>query len=293
MALTNAIDASIIEQIEVKKIHPSKFAIRNKFQEKPDELEALRSSIREQGLLQPILVRPSNYGYEIIAGHRRYEALRLLHIRVIPCRICELTDKEAYEVQLIENIHRKSIDPIEEAEAFKRYVIEFGWGGVSELARRIGKSEEYVSQRIQILKLPENIQNQLTKGRISVSQAQELLTVPPETRAEVAEQVIRHHLTIKEIREIKRLTVDRIEESDDNSIYSRSTFTELDILARKAGLLLKVQLKKMDDLIEEANLTIEDSAERKEIVNLFMELRLKTHSMIDETILFSKKNTKL
>jgi ParB family chromosome partitioning protein len=293
MALTNAIDASIIEQIEVKKIHPSKFAIRNRFLENPDEVEALRSSIREQGLLQPILVRPSNYGYEIIAGHRRYEACRLLHMRVIPCRICELTDKEAYEIQLIENIHRKSIDPIEEAEAFKRYVIEFGWGGISELARRIGKSEEYVSQRIQILKLPENIQNQLIIGDISVSQAQELLGMPPETRAGFVEQVIRHHLTVKEIREIKRLRVDRTEESDDNSVYSRSTFNGLDILARKVGLLLKVQLKKIDDLIEEANLTIEDPSQRKEVVNLFMELRLKTHSMIDETILFNKKQYKL
>jgi ParB family chromosome partitioning protein len=117
--------------------------------------------------------------------------------------------------------------------------------------------------------------------------------MPPETRVGFVEQVIRHHLTVKEIREIKRLRVDRTEESDDNGVYSRSTFNGLDILARKVGLLLKVQLKKIDDLIEEANLTIEDPSQRKEVVNLFMELRLKTHSMIDETILFNKKQYKL
>ena len=149
------VDSSVVEQIEMKMIRPSQFAIRDKFQRSHLDCEALVNSIREHGLLQPILIRPLEHGFEIVAGHRRFQACRTLRWRFIPSKIRELSDKQAYEIQLTENIQRKSMDPIEEAEAFRRYVIDFGWGGVSELARKIGKSEEYVSHHMQLLKLPD------------------------------------------------------------------------------------------------------------------------------------------
>src|SRR5688500_14088169 len=138
------VDTSIVEQIEIKMIRPSQFAIRDKFQKISPEVETLAASIREHGLLQPILIRPLDHGFEIVAGHRRFQACRSLRWRFISCKIRELSDKQAFEIQLTENIQRKSMDPIEEAEAFRRYVVEFGWGGVSELAKKVAKSEEYV-----------------------------------------------------------------------------------------------------------------------------------------------------
>ncbi len=151
------VDTSIVEQIEMKMIRPSQFAIRDKFQKIAPEDDALICSIREHGLLQPILIRPLVHDFEIVAGHRRFKACRSLRWRFIPCKLREMSDKQAYEIQLTENIQRKSMDPVEEAEAFRRYVIDFGWGGVSELAKKLGKSEEYVSHRIQLLKLPDEI----------------------------------------------------------------------------------------------------------------------------------------
>ena len=151
------VDTSIIEQIEMKMIHPSSFAVRDKFQKYCEDDESLIMSIREHGLIQPILIRPLSHGFEIVAGHRRYQACKSLRWRFIPCKIREMTNKQAFEIQLSENIQRKSMDPIEEAEAFRRYVIDFGWGGISDLAKKIGKSEEYVSHRIQLLKLSEEI----------------------------------------------------------------------------------------------------------------------------------------
>ncbi|MGZ5547406.1 MAG: ParB/RepB/Spo0J family partition protein, partial [Nitrososphaeraceae archaeon] len=151
------VDTSIIEQIEIKMIRPSSFAVRDKFQKYCEDDESLIISIREHGLIQPILIRPLSHGFEIVAGHRRYQACKSLRWRFIPCKIREMTNKQAFEIQLSENIQRKSMDPIEEAEAFRRYVIDFGWGGVSDLAKKIGKSEEYVSHRIQLLKLSEEI----------------------------------------------------------------------------------------------------------------------------------------
>src|SRR5919198_261901 len=179
------VDTSIVEQIEVRMIRPSPFAIRDKFQKMTRGDDTLINSIREHGLLQPILIRPVGHGFEIVAGHRRFKACRSLRWRFIPCKLREMSDKQAYEIQLTENIQRKSMDPIEEAEAFRRYVIDFGWGGVSELAKKIGKSEEYVSHRIQLLKLSPEIKEQIIRSNLNVSQALELTTIPSDRQDEI------------------------------------------------------------------------------------------------------------
>src|SRR5918911_2900761 len=174
------VDASIVEQIEMKMIHPSRFAIRDKFQKDSPDDNALANSIREHGLLQPILIRPFGQSFEIVAGNRRFQACRSLRWRSMPCRIREFSDKQAYELQLTENIQRKSMDPIEEAEAFRRYVIDFGWGGVTELARKLAMSEEYVSHHMQLLKLPDEIKQKIVSNSLKVSQAIEIVQVPYE-----------------------------------------------------------------------------------------------------------------
>ena len=102
----------------------------------------LTSSIRQQGLLEPIVVRPLDDGFEVVAGNRRLDACKKAGMRKISCNILYLSDKEAYEVSLIENVQHKTLDAIEEAEAFKSYVEEYGYGGESELASRIGKSQQ-------------------------------------------------------------------------------------------------------------------------------------------------------
>jgi ParB family transcriptional regulator, chromosome partitioning protein len=197
------VDTSIIEQIEMKMIRHSSFAVRDKFQKYSEDDESLVTSIREHGLIQPILIRPLSHGFEIVAGHRRYQACKSLRWRFIPCKIREMTDKQAFEIQLSENIQRKSMDPIEEAEAFRRYVIDFGWGGVSDLAKKIGKSEEYVSHRIQILKLPEEIKTKIASHMLNVSKAIEISAIPLEKQSQIVGEIIENNLSVKRIRELK------------------------------------------------------------------------------------------
>ena len=180
------IDTSIVEQIEMKMIRPSEFAVRDQFLKDGSQDETLMNSIKEHGLLSPILVRPLSHGFEIVAGHRRFKTCRSLRWRFVPCKIREMTDKQAFEIQLTENIQRKSMDPVEEeTEAFRRYVVDFGWGGVSELAKKIGKSEEYVSHRIQLLRLPEDIKERIINSKINVSQALELTSIPSDRQSEI------------------------------------------------------------------------------------------------------------
>jgi len=282
-------DTSIVEQIEIKMIRPSQFAIRDRFQKMAPEDDTLICSIREHGLLQPILIRPLVNGFEIVAGHRRFKACRSLRWRFIPCKLREMSDKQAYEIQLTENIQRKSMDPIEEAEAFRRYVIDFGWGGVSELAKKLGKSEEYVSHRIQLLKLPDDIKQQILTDRLKVSQALELSNIPSERQSEIISQVINNNLTVRQIREVKSILR---EEGvfGDQLTHCKSIAKSVQVVrvTKKTSLALKVTLARVDNLIDEVHSTIEPE-QRAEITNFLMALRLKIHSMIDETIRF--KNT--
>ena len=285
------VDASIVEQIEMKMIHPSQFAIRDKFQKSSPDDDALVNSIREHGLLQPILIRPFGQGFEIVAGHRRFQACRSLRWRSMPCRIREISDKQAYELQLTENIQRKSMDPIEEAEAFRRYVIDFGWGGVSELARKLGMSEEYISHRIQLLKLPDEIKQQILAQRLNVSQAIELSNIPLQTQSEIISQVIKNSLTVRQIREVKSILKQEGRCSSEND-YSKGISKSVHVVrvTKKTSLALKITLARLDVLIDEIHRTIEPE-DRLEIINFLMATRLKIHNMIDETIRF--KNTSL
>jgi ParB family transcriptional regulator, chromosome partitioning protein len=285
-------DTSIVEQIEMKMIRPSQFAVRDKFQKMTNEDETLHISIREHGLLQPILIRPISHGFEIVAGHRRFHACRSLRWRFIPCKIREMSDKQAYEIQLTENMQRKAMDPVEEAEAFRRYVMDFGWGGVSELAKKIGKSEEYVSHRIQLLKLPDDIKNQVITSRLNVSQAMELTTLSQERQSEIIEQVINGNLTVKQIREVKSIL--REDGTFDHASKPCRNITKsirLIRISKKTSLALRITLARLDNIINEVHESIEPD-QRAEIINFLMAQRLKIHAMIDDTIRFKNASLK-
>ncbi len=121
------------------------------------QIPELASSIRQKGLLQPIIVPIKDDHFEIVAGNRRYEACKSLGWRKITCHIEELDDREAFEIALMENIQRSTLNPVDEAKAFQSYVSNFGWGGVTDLASKIGKSVSYVTKRIALLTLPPDV----------------------------------------------------------------------------------------------------------------------------------------
>ena len=284
------VDTSIVEPIEMKMIRTSQFAVREKFHKlSSNDDDALVSSIKEHGLLQPILIRPISHGFEIVAGHRRFHACKSLRWRHIPCKIREMSDKQAYEIQLTENIQRKTMEPIEEAEAFRRYVIDFGWGGVSELAKKIGMSEVYVSHRIQLLKLPDDIKEQIFNNRLNVSQALELTNLPFDSRTEIMNHVVNNNLTVRQIREVKSL-LKEVNGCKSDSIHQKGLYKSLSI-TKKTSFALKITLARIDNIIEEAHTTIEPE-QRTEITNFLMGLRLKVHAMIDDTIRFKNSSRK-
>lgn len=190
-----------IEKLEVKRIRFS----RNPIRDKAEMIDEFMASIRENGLLEPIVVRPTESGYEVIAGNRRFEACRRLRFVTVPCHVVEVDDKEAYEVSLTENLQRKTLNPIEEGQAFKNYVDSHGYGCLSELAKRIGKSEPYVSRRIALLSLPERVRGGIMRRRIAPSIASELIPLDEDAQMELGEYIAeRSTMTRTEVRELVR-----------------------------------------------------------------------------------------
>lgn len=282
-------DTSIVEQIEIKMIRPSQFSIRDKFNDH-QEVESLIASIKEHGLLQPILIRPYQNNFEIVAGHRRFYSCKSLHWRHIPCKIREMSDKQAFEIQLTENIQRKSMGPLEEAEAFRKYVQDLGWGGVTELAKKVGKSEEYVSHRIQLLKLPPDVKEKIMTNKLSVSQALELTNISQDNIIQFTDHIIENDLTIRQIRQSKSIFLNKADLGEDLMIYGNVNFKNLETMkiTKKTSLALKIALARLDNIIEEVQLTFQPE-QSADILTLLMELRLKVHSLIDEVIRFKNQ----
>lgn len=190
--------AGFLESVEVRMIRPSKVILRKD----SGPLAGLMASIQDKGLLEPIIVRPVEDGFEVVAGMRRFEACKKLGWRRLPAHVVELDDREAFEVSLLENIQRETLNPIEEARAFRNYVEGFGYGGETELARKVGKSQEYISRRIGLLSLPPRVQDQIMRRRITPSVAQELTLLNDEDAEEMAEQVGSQGLSMREVRRI-------------------------------------------------------------------------------------------
>lgn len=287
----------IEELIDIRSIRPASISVRLcNTSIPPENVRELASSIREHGLIQSITVRPVKGGFEIIAGHRRYYACKLLRWKKIPARVVSFSDKDAFEIQLVENMQRMTMDPTEEAEAFRKYILDYGWGGVSQLARVISKSEQYVSSRIQILKLPREIIEQVSEDRLKVSHALELTSLTEDRQRIVAREIISKNLSLRQVREIARYEKrgyecdQEVNNDKDTGCYSAREISDehYDInkqikLLKKSLLSLRISLSRIDSLIEETNEKLYED-KRVKITSILMEFRLEIHSMIDKNL---------
>jgi ParB family transcriptional regulator, chromosome partitioning protein len=273
----------VIQEISISKLRHSP----NQFRISLDNIDELASSIKEHGLLQPILVRPMHHEYEVVAGNRRFAAAKFLKLRKIASHVIDLSDKEAYEIGLVENVHHRTMNPIEEAIAFSQYGEGRGWGGITELAARIGRSQEFVTKRIQLLRLPQNIRNEIIHRRITPSVALEMLPLDKEAMQEFANSVIKNPLTKVEIRNIVKISKAKKDEFNDHSDQypDRRISQEKDLIdkaLRKSIVLMKSTLLNFDDIVNSVN----DDWILKE---LLMQYRMIIHGDIDTFLKLRKR----
>jgi ParB family transcriptional regulator, chromosome partitioning protein len=192
---TNNQNKNITNKIDISKIYPNKKQPRKNFEEK--EIRELSESIKNQGLIQPIVVRETSGGmYEIIAGERRWRACQLVGLHSVNCVVMNVEDKSVYELALIENIQRENLNVVEEAKAYK-HLIESSGIKNEELSKKIGKSSSHISNLIRILDLDNEIHQMIIDGKISMGHARALIGVP--NAVEKAKEIFEKKLSVRDV----------------------------------------------------------------------------------------------
>ena len=186
--------------VKISKIEPNREQPRKNFDE--DALQELADSIKQFGLLQPILVQDKQTYYEIIAGERRWRAAKLAGLKEVPVIIKKYTEQEIVEISLIENIQRENLNPIEEAIAYKRLLTEFHLKQ-DEVAERVSKSRVAVTNSIRLLKLCDEVQQMVINDMISTGHARALLAVEnPEEQYAIAQKIFDEKLSVREVEKL-------------------------------------------------------------------------------------------
>ena len=188
-----------LKNIDINKIQANVNQPRTVFNE--TKIDELAASIKENGLIQPIVVRKNNGVYQIIAGERRYRACRLLNMKQVPCIIEDYTDKQTQTLAIIENIQREDLNAIEEAQAYQTMMEKLKLTQ-NELAKRIGKSRTHITNTLRLLNLPEKIQEYVLDGSLSMGHARALITLDKERALKIAKRVIDEKLSVRDVENI-------------------------------------------------------------------------------------------
>ncbi len=182
-------------QLSIDAIVPNPNQPRKDFNDKA--LQDLVASLRQSGLLQPLVVRRMGDGYQLIVGERRWRAAKLAGFAQVPAVIREASDAESLELALVENLLREDLNPMEEAEAYQRLLADFGWTQ-EELAQRVGRDRSSIANCLRLLKLPETIQTDLRTGRLAMGHARALLSLPSESQQlRLREEILAHSWSVR------------------------------------------------------------------------------------------------
>ncbi|MDE8733169.1 ParB/RepB/Spo0J family partition protein [Eubacteriales bacterium DFI.9.88] len=191
------IRAQGIEFIDINNIKPNENQPRKVFDDV--KLQELANSIKEHGLIQPVILRQAKKGYEIVAGERRWRACRKAGLKEIPCMIKELTDEQNMLVAIIENMQREDLNPIEEAEGLNQMISSFGMTQ-EEVSKSVGKSRPYITNSLRLLKLPQEVRNMVSQGKLTTGHARAIAGIGDrERQIQLAEYVIKEELSVREV----------------------------------------------------------------------------------------------
>ncbi len=189
-------------QVEIERIAPNPFQPRRLFDDQ--KLEELAGSVRDQGIIQPLVVRRTGEGYELVAGERRLRAAIKAGLTAVPVIVRQATDNEALQLALIENLQREDLNPIEEATAYRRLQEEFHWSQ-EEIAAKVGKSRPAIANIMRLLLLPGDVQRQITQGNLPAGQARALLGLESESLIlAAAREVVANGLSTRETEKLVR-----------------------------------------------------------------------------------------
>ncbi|MFE1630254.1 ParB/RepB/Spo0J family partition protein [Brevibacillus reuszeri] len=197
-----------VKEVSTSEIRPNPYQPRKEFEQ--SAIDELAGSIKEHGIIQPLIVRKSIKGFELVAGERRLRAAKLAGLKQVPVVVKAYTDQQLMEIALIENLQRENLNPLEEAEAYEKLIAHHDYTQ-DQLAKKIGKSRPHVANMLRLLQLPEGIRKMVSAADLSMGHARALLTVTDEkAQQQLAKDVVDKGLSVRQLEElVKQLSVSR------------------------------------------------------------------------------------
>jgi ParB family chromosome partitioning protein len=223
--------------VNLEQLHISPYQPRKRID--PEAIAELSASISEKGVLQPLLVRPSPAGYEIVAGERRFRAAKQAGLNSVPVIVKNLNDQETLEIAIIENLQRENLNAIEEAMAFRK-LMDFGLNQ-EDVAKAVGKSRSAVANTLRLLQLPEAALKALEEERISAGHARAILAKPGKDQLWTLEQILLQNLNVRQAESLTRPEVTPVIPKRDVVVTEKGVFEQLEEdLSRYVGTKVKI-----------------------------------------------------
>lgn len=241
----------VYKQIDIEKIKANENQPRTIFDD--EKIAELAFSIKENGLIQPLIVRKYNRNYQIIAGERRYRACKLAGLKTVPCIIKDIDDKQMDTYAIIENIQREDLTPIEEANAYKTLIDTYGMSQ-TELANKVGKKQSTIANKLRLLKLSDEVKDALKSKQITERHARAMLSLQPEKQEEVLHEVIDKSLNVKQTEtlinkppKIKKKNKGTVKAVSRNFKIAINTINQATDLILKSGVEVTSETEENDD----------------------------------------------
>ena len=246
-----------LREIEIDKIRVNPYQARTVFNE--EELNDLANSIRSNGVIQPIIVRQSGLGYEIIAGERRFRASQIASLRTIPALVRRASDEQMHEWSLIENIHRVDLNPIERAKAYREYLNAFSLTQ-AHAAERLGEDRSVVANYLRLLDLPQEIKDMLAEKKLSMGHARAILALPTDDlRRKLANRAMAGRLSVREVEKVVRR-------------YLTNTYQEKQNIRSKAPHIMDLEKRLASQLATKVNIETRKNGQKGKIIIEFYSL---------------------
>lgn len=261
------IEGEAVEEIPLKEIRPNPYQPRKYFSE--EGIAELKQSIIEHGVLQPIIVRKSIKGYEIVVGERRYRAAKAAGLKKIPAVVRSLTDEKMMELAVLENLQREDLTPIEEASAYQMLLDRLEITQ-EQLAKRLGKSRPHIANMVRLLSLPQEIQELIHEGKISMGHGRALLGLKDKKKIpSVVDKVIKEGLNVRQLEELIQQLNHNVSRETKKRKKKKDLFLmeQENVLRERFGTTVKIKKGKKKGKIEIEFFSDDDLNRILEILN--------------------------
>lgn len=257
-----------IQEVSIKELRPNPYQPRKTF--RPESIEELKQSIVQHGILQPLIVRQSIKGYEIVVGERRYRAAKEANLKTVPVVVRSLTEQQMMEFALLENLQREDLTPIEEAMAYQT-LMEHLQLTQEELASRVGKSRPHIANHLRLLSLPKEIQELITDGTLSMGHGRALLGLKKKEKMKtIVDKVISEQLNVRQLEKLIQEVNQNVSRETSKTKKEKSVFVKQSesLLREKLGTNVTIKQNRKKGKIEIEFFSNEDLERILQLLNV-------------------------